>query len=617
MGRRLTFPGLICISLHRNSLAASFIWPLRTQRNNLLKDKRKSPGLPPGSVQKQAEIDLNQSTFPTLSSDSHDAQLQWHVHCDDVDKVMSGLVSPAPESFSVLHSAVSKIGSRVAHVLNDTRALADFLVKPNYVIELYNDAEIIKWRLVPRVDCKLVTIYPSDYIISESKSELYHEHSVLKLSQMALDIATKAPNDYQNCHMIEKIARQAEQRLKLTLGSDLRGPASSDTCFNFALAGVQHFSILFRTLVCIGTHELKRTGHRASFPVKNILHMVEKFAASDMHGEHALDLYHIAGVCLEKKGYSDASLIESLKNGSFGFHCNRPLLWLWRYSSRQKKVSLAHFSPAQKKSENNVDWDKIFYDTRKPLVIDVGSGTGSSLLNLSSLKANVHDSSNMYDDTLQIPWCDVNYAGADLNKALVNFASGIISRDAQRSGRAHFFHQSAEDFLTEVQSYPGNLALIMINFPSPYRLEDAGTGNSQLPSKYSNQFMVTKKVLTLVAELLLKKSSRSNEGLFLFQTKCEDVILHVKRECLSLGTLDCSTCKNPVKNIDLEYNKLGKRPRRVDEWLNAALSAERAEGKVYSITPFLPLSGRPETEVQCGYDNAFVHRCLFRRKPMI
>jgi len=345
-----------------------------------------------------------------------------------------------------------------------------------------------------------------------------------------------------------------------------------------------------------------------------MLHMVEKFAACDLDGQHAWELYTIAGFCLEKKAYNDASLIESLKDGSFGFHCNRPLLWLWRYSSRQKKVSLSEFISKSKKTDN-IKWDDFFHDTSKPLVVDVGSGMGVSLLNLAALTSG--DDSYLGSDSLQMTWSDFNYAGADLNQALINFGNGILSRDTttQRPGRVHFSCLSAEDFLTELQCYPGGLALIMINFPSPYRLEVGMSGNSQLPSKYSNQFMVSKNVLTLVADLMFSSSAleRGRESLFLFQTKCEDVAVHVKNECLSLDTMECIHFNHSIEDIDLIYQEMGKRPKRVDEWLKES-PVGRAEGSMYSSTPLLPTAGRPETEVQCSLEKTLVHRCLFRTR---
>jgi hypothetical protein len=344
--------------------------------------------------------------------------------------------------------------------------------------------------------------------------------------------------------------------------------------------------------------------------------MVEKFAASNILGECALELYRVVGVCLEKKGFNDGTLIESLKNGSFGFQSHRPLLWLWRFSSRQKKIAPLNACVTKSVVTKNIEWTEIFHDISKPLVVDIGCGMGSSLLNLSTLNTILDTTKDHFDQdgSLQMPWSAYNYAGADLNQAMVNFGAGIVSRDTTiRKGRVHFFCFSAEEFLNQLQHYPGGVALIMINFPSPYQLDTQNSGNSQLPSKHSGQFMVTKEVLQLIVCLL----SRSDQNaFFLFQTKCEDVAVQVKEECLALGRLECVPCKNPVENIDYRYTQIGKRPKRVDQWLKAKRSRERAEGNMYSCTRLLPMIGQPETEAQCDHDNTVVHRCLFRLKTL-
>ena len=391
----------------------------------------------------------------------------------------------------------------------------------------------------------------------------------------------------------------------------MRGTSSSNACFNFALAGIDQSPGLFQTLCRVGIYELTRTGLRASFQPKHILHMVEKFAASDIQGQYSLELYHIAGICLEKKKYNNTKLIENLKDGRFAFHFTRPLIWLWRFSSRQKKISPAEY--ALKSHDNmttrSINWSEIFKNTNKPLVVDIGSGMGASLLNLSTL---VSEDSKTKE--LKIDWPSCNFAGADLNQSFVNFGNGIISRDttSQRKGRVHFFPLSAEDFLESIHTYPGGLALVMISFPSPYRLEVSETGNSQLPSQYSNHFMVTNKVLVQVDRLLSRSNHIGMNGIFVFQTKCEDIAVYVKNECLSMTNMKCVSCKYPVKDIEIEYSKSGRRQKRVDEWLKTS-PAERAEGTVYSSRPFLPKSCLPETEVQCIHDKTIVHRLIFKR----
>ena len=394
------------------------------------------------------------------------------------------------------------------------------------------------------------------------------------------------------------------------MGTDLRGSTSSDACFNFVLAGVQHMDGFFHSLCCVGIHELTRTGLRSSFKPKHILHMVEKFAASDIQGNKSLELYHLAGECLEKKGYKDVLLVEQLKGGIFGFTSQRPLVWLWRFSSRQRKEL-----PQAIVKSKDIIWNHTFLDPQKPLVVDIGGGMGVSLLNLAILKSNAEISTDIFssDGTLAMGWSGYNYAGTELNQAMVNFGSGIISRDTsgKRKGKIHFFNLPAEDFLNQLKQYPGAIALIMINFPSPYRLEAKNAGNTQLPLMDSGLFMVTKKVLKLISNLMSKSEKN---GYFLFQTKCEDVAVYVKNECLALGTIECVPCMHPVRDIECMYTEVCKRPKRVDEWLGTNTCAERAEGDAYSCAPFLPRMGQPETDAQCNLDNTVVHRCLFRLK---
>ncbi|KAL3789449.1 hypothetical protein ACHAW5_009693 [Stephanodiscus triporus] len=169
-----------------------------------------------------------------------------------------------------------------------------------------------------------------------------------------------------------------------------------------------------------------------------------------------------------------------------------------------------------------------------------------------------------------------------------------------------------EILIEATEFYTGGTALIMINFPSPYRLRETGSGNSQLPSMSSNQFMAMKAILGLISRLLSKSEYNFGDSFFFFQT----IAVMMFNECLALGTMEYVKCKNPMKDIDLQY-KNSKRPKRVDEWLTSAPLAERAEGAMYSSKPFLPRAGRAETEVQCIHENIVVHRFLFRRKRFI
>jgi hypothetical protein len=137
---------------------------------------------------------------------------QWQKLCEDVDKVKGSLVSPAPESFHVLHSLISKINDEVEcfdenspadPFTNDLKALSSFLIKDNYSIVLYLDSSLVKWKIEP--GCINLC---ND--IQESMIELYHKHNTLEWSRMASDLAAKNPSNLVVSLKVHHLARQAE-----------------------------------------------------------------------------------------------------------------------------------------------------------------------------------------------------------------------------------------------------------------------------------------------------------------------------------------------------------------------------------------------------------------------
>lgn len=302
---------------------------------------------------------------------------------------------------------------------------------------------------------------------------------------------------------------------------------------------------------------------------------------------------------MEKKRYKDEVYIKSLRDGTFGFH-GRPLLWLWRFSSRQKKVQVGIKSRTD--CNDGINWRDVFFDANKPLVVDIGSGMGTCILGLSSIRSTGHEE-------LRIQWSECNYAGVDLNQNFINFANGIASRGpTSRKGRVRFFCCSADDFLLKLQTYPGMIELMMVNFPSPYRLEAGERGNLQLSSV--ENFMVTNKMFEIIGVLAGKQARGSY---FLFQTKCEDVAVYLKNKCLSNG-MEGIPAKEAVEDIDMIYSRNKDVPKRIIELLRIDPHSERAEGYLFWGRPILPPCCLPETEVQCLIDQKVVHRCLFRCK---
>ena len=521
-----------------------------------------------------------------------------HLFCHDEekDRIVQGLISPAPESYDVINAVICRMreeDSDVGLLTKDLKALSSYLLKKDFALELYYNDSLLKWtvsRCARESSPQYNKLYPNR---RNPNVELYHKHDVLELSRRSLAMSIEDPNRQDK---ILEIANQAQKRLALTQGTDLRGPTSADAAFNFALSGVRQ-QCLFEKLVRVAVKELKRTGHRAQFKIKRLLHMVEKFAACDVRCDASRELFSVAADCLEKKGFEDQSMIAMLRGGRFGLHSDRPLMWLWRHSSRQAKVPLSSTTPAR-----DIEWERAFEDTSKPLVVDLGSGMGSALLNLSVFSSDA-SSIECHEDTLRLDWHRMNYAGTDVNKHLVDFSSGIVSRDPRRDGRVFFACLEAASLLEQVQKYPGSCQLVMCNFPSPYRL---GSGNSQLPKE--DEFMITKSLLEMAVRTLGK------DGLFLFQTRCEDVAIRVKRLCLSLGSLECVKFCHHINDIESEYTSSGSsRPDRVGRWLEVCPpNAERGQGEMFARNPILPREAIPETEVECILGNSIVQRLLFR-----
>lgn len=152
----------------------------------------------------------NQSTKPTHGIDN-DKLVQWHTFCNDIDQTLEGLVSPAPESFHILHSVIinmnTSANSECSH-LNDLCSLSRFLVKPKYSIELYWNSDTWMWKVIPRTSGGRPIIYPPN--ITKGKDEMHHVYNILELSKMALDIATGTSRDRKSQSLIYEIARQAE-----------------------------------------------------------------------------------------------------------------------------------------------------------------------------------------------------------------------------------------------------------------------------------------------------------------------------------------------------------------------------------------------------------------------
>ena len=73
------------------------------------------------------------------------------------------------------------------------------------------------------------------------------------------------------------------------------------------------------------------------------------------------------------------------------------------------------------------------------------------------------------DDEILLDWRGSNFIGEDLSRLAVGYAQSVQSRWGL-GGLLTFVVESAEDFLARIgDSYQGRVALVMLQFPMPYR----------------------------------------------------------------------------------------------------------------------------------------------------
>jgi SAM-dependent methyltransferase len=244
-------------------------------------------------------------------------------------------------------------------------------------------------------------------------------------------------------------------------------------------------------------------------------------------------------------------------------------------------------------------WDEVFTDPTRKMVVDVGCGMGVSALGLSSLDGNSNSTTAIDHD-----WSSYNYVGVDLSQIGIGYAKGITRRWGLEE-RAAFVVDSAENLLEYAKQYPGPIELVMIQFPTPYRLDSDDDvikgGNSQLPTSAVDGFMVSSNLLKLAADLLQGSDGRPG-GKLIMQSNCEDVAVWMRDIAINQAGFEIVRLENEVEIVQ------GTPTRRTMNWI--AMGGERALGPGWSSEPLLPRKGRTETEIACILNGTPVHRCM-------
>lgn len=320
---------------------------------------------------------------------------------------------------------------------------------------------------------------------------------------------------------------------------EMQGRKFADAAFELSLAGVKN-SHLYGLLLSGAMTEIRRYGRRKTCRPIDILQVVERVAVAGLLDQ---EIYQLAADVLELKvtaaGDRDSSMkgaASRLSSGTFSLLSDMPLLWLWRFSSRQRKhgnqinIRVADLNSEQDYRKEASLLLPSFDDPSLPLVVDVGCGFGVSMLGLS-LREKKEISSNptekMSTDSRGMKH---NFIACDMSHRAIGYASSIAHRWGI-SGTCCFLESDAVRFLSLIiKEYPGPVECILINFPTPYMFgaesiepdddeehvdgeedgapsePDRPRGNSQLPSDLSD-FMVTPQVILLCNKLLQRKST--------------------------------------------------------------------------------------------------------------
>jgi SAM-dependent methyltransferase len=476
-----------------------------------------------------------------------------------------------------------------------------------------------------------------DPLVHQAKVQLQHWSKIDNELKLAHNGVTSSTSGFELSFSLDRL-RSLESRESIeevaswsAVEADLRGRKAADAAFWFSLAGVSDtelFSLLTR--VCV--KELQRFGERPSCRAKDVRGIVERLAAAGVRDDPVLQ--KVALQCLESKSTiamesGEAKIDYSILLDLHSDYCS---LMIWKFSTRQRKqrsflltaakhwderhdttgsldptISLADDNKGDTDADTDRNgntpshqpWDEVFTDPTRKMVVDVGCGMGVSALGLSSLDGNSNSTTAIDHD-----WSSYNYVGVDLSQIGIGYAKGITRRWGLEE-RAAFVVDSAENLLEYAKQYPGPIELVMIQFPTPYRLDSDDDvikgGNSQLPTSAVDGFMVSSNLLKLAADLLQGSDGRPG-GKLIMQSNCEDVAVWMRDIAINQAGFEIVRLENEVEIVQ------GTPTRRTMNWI--AMGGERALGPGWSSEPLLPRKGRTETEIACILNGTPVHRCI-------
>lgn len=342
---------------------------------------------------------------------------------------------------------------------------------------------------------------------------------------------------------------------------NLPGRKAADAAFAFAMGGCDN-DALFEELADCALGELDRTGSGRR-------HVAERLAAAALRSDHPIFL---------------KTAQEFAVHHVNSYFSRRASIWRWRFVKR------AGFVP---RPVDQMFSAPQFEDASLPLVIDVGCGLGQSALGLAECLGK-----RKY-----------NVLGVDATPECVRAASSVARR---LNSSARFVHGDALDSLRWARDdYEGPVSLTLIQFPSPFSLEDPTV------TVRGEQFMLTDTLLELL---------KGVGGQLYVTSNVEDVAVRALELCSKhlnstdrlrddvvsdIATIATQSAENDEQQLFPPLFERARVPRREERWASSSQNNPRAVGFPWLEESPFPAIAWTETEVAFIDQAQPIHRLLF------
>ena len=392
---------------------------------------------------------------------------------------------------------------------------------------------------------------------------------------------------------MDAASRALDKLVNGTEGSDLHGRKAADAAFLFALAGVR-CGDLFDRLAHDTEMELLRFGLRKSCRFQDILTMCERLAIAGVSSDSSV--FGTAWSIIEARG--EAGKVDlGVQSASWGLsspHATRPLVHLFRHGARNHRTSTSPRGDFKQTAD-------LFEDPLRPLCVDIGCGFGTSLHALGTM-AQANEAHALVNDA--------NFLGIDLDERALSYAASMATRSGL-GGRLSYVAEDCASCLETLRYYPGDINIIMSQFPTPFRaVDNRHLGNGRLPNL--EDFIINPEVLLSIKKL--------RPAMLLFQTNAMDVSHHLA------AFVEKYLCEYFEVPLSYEVNKVDdltvipRRQQRFEQRDARTVNRKFHVGEDWQPSEHWPLRAkntvrraRSETEAAYEYGKKPVFRLLYQR----